>query len=151
MRRDLNTKEKTHILANNYIGHLAYVYKERPFVVPITYFYDRDNNTIICYSNEGHKLTAMRQNHQVSLCVSDIDSVNHWKSVVAYGTFRELIGVDAKTQLHSFTLGVKDLIINKEHRKLDFIEQFSAKFNQEDMPAVFIININDITGKLRHP
>ncbi|MEP2935187.1 MAG: pyridoxamine 5'-phosphate oxidase family protein [Gilvibacter sp.] len=149
MRRDLNPKENTHILANNYIGYLAYMYHERPFIVPITYFYDQENNTIICYSNEGHKLTAMRQNHHVSLCVADIDSVNDWESVVAYGTFRELVGSEAKTQLHTFTLGVKDLIINKELRKLDYIQQFSAKFKADDLPAVFVINVSEITGKLR--
>jgi len=150
MRRELNTKEKTHILASNYIGYLAYIYKDRPFIAPITYFYDQENNNVICYSNEGQKLTAMRQNHQVSLCVTDIDSVNDWKSVVANGLFRELVGGEAIAHLHTFTIGVKDLIINKELRKLDFISEFSAKIHEDNAPSVFIIKVSEITGQLRN-
>lgn len=149
MRRDLNTVEQEFILKNNYIGYLGYIYRDRPFVVPVTYFYDKENNNIICYSNEGHKLRAMRLNGELSLCVTEIDSVNNWKSVVAYGTFQELEGSEAKAQLHSFTLGVKDLIIRNEHRELDFVSEFSSKIHEDQAPTVFLIHVYEVTGKLR--
>jgi nitroimidazol reductase NimA-like FMN-containing flavoprotein (pyridoxamine 5'-phosphate oxidase superfamily) len=104
---------------------------------------------IIGYSAEGHKVNAMRKNNNVSLGVSNVNSVNSWESVLAQGTFLELSGSEAKSQLHIFSLGVKDLIINKEHRKLDFISEFSSKIYKDDLPVVFQIKIEEITGKMR--
>jgi nitroimidazol reductase NimA-like FMN-containing flavoprotein (pyridoxamine 5'-phosphate oxidase superfamily) len=149
MIRNLNQTESTRILASNYIGNLSYIYRDRPYLVPITYFFDSENNIIIGYSAEGHKVRAMRKNENVSLGVSEVDSINSWNSVLAQGTFRELTGSDAKAQLHIFSLGVKDLIINKEHRELDFISEFSAKVYKEDLPIVFQIRVDEITGKIR--
>ena len=149
MIRTLNQRESEKVLATNYIGNLSYIYRDRPFIAPITYFYDQDNNVIIGYSDEGHKINAMRKNHNVSLGVSDVDSVNSWESVLVQGSFKELSGSDAKAQLHIFSLGVKDLIMNKEHRKLDFISQFSSKLSTDDLPIVFHIKVEEITGRIR--
>lgn len=149
MIRTLNKTERLHLLETNYIGNLSYIYKNRPFIAPITYFFDKENNEIIGYSAEGHKVKAMRQNNNVCLSVSDVDSVNDWKSVLAQGIFVELTGSDAKAKLHEFSLGVKDLIINKEHRKLDFISQFSSKIYKDDLPVIFVIKVEELTGKMR--
>ena len=149
MIRVLNQKETIKILASNYIGNLSYIYRDRPFVVPITYFFDSDNNVITGYSAEGHKIRAMRKNGNVSLGVSEVYSVNSWNSVLAQGIFKELSGSDAKAQLHQFSLGVKDLIIDKEHRKLDFISEFSSKIYKDDLPIVFQIKVDEITGRIR--
>lgn len=149
MIRSLKEKESMHILSNNYIGYLSYIYQNRPFIAPITYFFDMDNNVIIGYSAEGHKIKAMRNNPNVCLSVSDIESVNSWKSALAHGTFVELFGSDAKAQLHVFSLGIKDLIINKEHRELDFISEFSAKIYKNNLPVIFQIKMEAITGKMR--
>ncbi|TXE16766.1 flavin mononucleotide-binding protein [Psychroserpens burtonensis] len=149
MIRTLNERESSRLLESNYIGNLSYIYQNRPFIAPITYFFDKANDVIICYSAEGHKINAMRKNSSVSLGVSDVDSVNSWNSVLAQGRFLELSGSDAKAQLHIFSLGVKDLIINKEHRKLDFISEFSSKIYKDDLPVVFQIKVDEITGKMR--
>jgi len=149
MIRTLKHEECTRILASNYIGNLAYIYTDLPYLVPITYFFDTKNNVIIGYSAKGHKINAMRKNVNVSLGVSEIDSVNSWNSVLAQGTYTELSGSDAKAQLHTFSLGVKDLIIDKEHRKLDFISEFSSKIYKDDMPIIFQIKVEKLTGKMR--
>lgn len=149
MIKNLETEEILYILENNYIGHLSYIYQNRPYTVPITYFYDKKNHSIICYSDEGHKINAMRKNNLVSLQISEIISVDHWKSVLAHGTFEQHFGSDAKAYLHTFSLGIKDLIIEKEHRKLDFINEFSSKIYKGEIPIVFLIKLDEITGKKR--
>ncbi|MBR9915456.1 MAG: flavin mononucleotide-binding protein [Algicola sp.] len=149
MRRNLTTEESLRVLSNNYIGHLAYIYHSEPFIAPITYFYDERVHAVIGYSSEGHKVTAMRKANKVCMEVSDITSVNHWDSVLVHGTYKELSGSEAKSYLHDFSLGVKDLIIRKEHRKLDFIKEFSSKIYTDDLPIVFLIAIEEITGKMR--
>lgn len=149
MIRTLNKSERLMLLESNYIGNLSYIYRNRPFIAPITYFYNKANNEVIGYSAEGHKVTAMRKNGNVCLNVSEVDSVNEWKSVSAQGTFEELEGSAAKAKLHEFSLGVKDLIINKEHRELDFISQFSSKIYKDDIPIIFVIKVEEITGRMR--
>ena len=149
MIRTLKERESIKILETNYIGNLSYIYQNRPFIAPITYFFDKANNMIIGYSAEGHKINAMRKNNNVSLGVSEAESVNSWNSVLAQGTFIECSGTHAKAQLHIFSLGVKELIINKEHRTLDYISEFSSKIYKDDLPIVFQIKVEEITGKMR--
>ena len=146
---NLDDHEIKFILENNYIGNLGYIYLNRPFVVPITYFFDKETNVIICYSGEGHKMNAMRKNNAVSLLVDQIESIGNWESVLVQGVFEEHFGSDAKSYLHKFSLGVKDVVLEKEHKKLDFISEFSSKIFNENVPSVFLIKIEGITGKKR--
>lgn len=137
------------LLKNNYIGHLAYVFNNQPYIVPITYYYDDSTNSLICYSGIGHKIKAMRINSAVSLEVSEIDSVNNWRSVVAYGTYREFLGSTAKINLHKFSDGVKDIIKREEGKDLKFLSEFSSKIYKEGLPIVFKIDIAELTGRER--
>ncbi|MEP0132987.1 MAG: pyridoxamine 5'-phosphate oxidase family protein [Eudoraea sp.] len=150
MIENLETRECTELLNNNYIGHLAFISHKEPFVMPITYYYDQVTNTIIAYSAEGHKIDAMRQNDAVSLEVEEIKSVNKWRSVHVHGTFEELQGIDAKYLLHKFTQNVKKIITRKEGAHPKFISEFSSKLSEQGIPIVYRININEITGKYRN-
>ena len=149
MIKNLDKKENIFILENNFIGYLGYIYQNTPFVVPITYFFDKKNNAIICYSGQGHKINAMRKNKTVSLQVAEITAVNHWKSVLVHGSFEQHYGSDAKAYLHAISLGVKDVVLKREQRDLDFISQFSSNIHKDDTPVVFLIKVEDITGKKR--
>jgi nitroimidazol reductase NimA-like FMN-containing flavoprotein (pyridoxamine 5'-phosphate oxidase superfamily) len=150
MIKNLENKESIYILENNYIGHLAYIFQNKPFIVPITYYYDQGSNVIICYSGEGHKISAMRKNNAVSLQVAEITSVNNWKSVLVHGEFEQHFGSEAKAYLHAFSLGIKAIITEKEQKKLNFISEFSSEIHKEDTPVVFLIKIEEITGKKRN-
>ena len=147
MIKNLNPKDCNFVLSHNYIGYLSYIFQNKPYVVPITYFYKEDS--IICYSSLGHKINAMRKNPNVSLQVSTIDSVTNWESVLVHGIYKEIDGSEAKALLHDFSLGIKDVIMNLERKDLNYISEFSAKIYTEDSPVVFRIEIEHITGKLR--
>lgn len=149
MIRILKEKESKHVLANNYIGYLGYIFNNKPFIAPITYYYSEERNIIIGYSDEGHKMTAMRKQNKVSLEVAEINSIDHWESAQAHGTFEQVYGSEAKSYLHDFSLGIKDLIAKKEGRNLDFISEFSSKISRGEVPLVFIIKIDEVTGRIR--
>ncbi|TDS14172.1 hypothetical protein DFQ03_2243 [Maribacter caenipelagi] len=149
MRRNLNVKECVALLEQNYIGRLAYISGECPHIVPITYFYDLDTNTITSYSSQGHKIREMRKNTTVCLAVDEIASIANWKSVLLHGTFEELARIDAKHMLHEFSEGVKKVISNKYGENPKYISEFSAKIDAEDAPIVFRINITELNGKIR--
>ncbi|TXE07718.1 flavin mononucleotide-binding protein [Gelidibacter salicanalis] len=145
----LEAKESKFVLENNYLGHLSYIYQNRPYVVPITYYYDTAKNVIICYSGEGHKMQAMRQNNRVAMNVIDVAALTKWKSVTIHGIFEQLFASEAKSYLHDFSLGIKALVEEKELKELSFISEFSSKMVNENLPMIFIIKIDEITGKLR--
>jgi len=137
------------LLSENYIGHLAYIYNNSPYVIPITYYYDDSTNALIGYSGNGHKINALRINNEVSVEVSEINSVNNWKSVVTHGTYREFLGSASKFNLHKFSEGVKEIIKTKEGKDLKFLSEFSSKIYKEGSPIVFKIDIEEITGRER--
>lgn len=149
MIENLNKARCRILLSQNYIGHLSYISNNRPFVVPITYYYDKTSNAILGYSGKGHKIRALRINRDVSMEVSEVDSVSQWKSVMVQGHYREFEGSTAKIYLHKFAEGVKGLILRKEGKDLNFISEFSSKAFKEGLPIVFKIDIEEITGKER--
>ncbi len=146
---DLRANESMRILRHNYVGRLAFIAEGKPFTVPITYFFDPSDNSIISYSGQGHKIDAMRKNHSVSLQVDEIDSVNKWRSVLVHGVFEELKGIDARHLLHEFAEGVKSIISKNEPTMPHAIGDFSSKIHQEKIPIVYHIKILEITGKIR--
>ncbi len=149
MIENLEIRECKELLNNNYIGHLAFISQNEPYIIPITYYYNQVNNSIVSYSAEGHKIEAMRKNDAVSIEVEEIKSVNNWRSVSIHGTFEELKGIDAKYLLHEFTQNVKKIITRKEGAHPKFISEFSSKLSEQGIPIVYRININKITGKYR--
>lgn len=146
---DLTVSASTNVLRNNYTGHLGYISQGEPYVVPITYYFDPRDNTLISYSVEGHKVKAMRKNTTVSLQVEEIRSIHNWESAMVHGTFEELKGSSAKQNLHEFSEGIKSIIQGKENKEVEFINEFSAKSYANGSPVVFRIKITGITGKRR--
>ena len=149
MIQNIDEKDMRFILEHNYVGYLGYVFQNRAYVLPITYYFDKENHAIICYSGDGHKMKAMRKSKEVCLQISVMNTVSDWKSVLVHGKFKQLFGSNAKAYLHQFSLGVKDIILEKEQIELDFIYEFSSKINEEGTPIVFMIEIEEMTGKKR--
>lgn len=147
--KDLTKKECLKLLSNNYIGRIAYISKGTPDILPITYYYDPKQQSIITYSGEGGKIEAMRKNGSVSFQVDAITSVIEWKSVLLYGEYEELSGIDAKHLLHEFSEGVKKVILKKENANPQFIKEFSSKIDNDRTPIVYRINISEVKGKQR--
>ena len=74
--KNLENKENLILLNENYIGHLAFIVEDRPFTIPITYYYNQ-KDCILAYSSEGHKIEAMRKNPNVSIQVNEIICTVH--------------------------------------------------------------------------
>ncbi|MBU2947763.1 pyridoxamine 5'-phosphate oxidase family protein [Zobellia uliginosa] len=150
MGKDLETSECMSLLSDNCIGHLGYIAGKSPFIVPVTYFYDLENKSIISYSAPGHKIQSMRMYGQVSLQVDEIATMLQWRSVLINGSFEELKGSTAKKCLRTFTNGVKEIILRTKGQKTESIREFSSKMEKEASPIVYRIHISDIVGKYRN-
>lgn len=149
MINNLELSKCLEMLSNNYIGRLAYISGKKPYLVPITYFHDAEEKSIISYAAEGHKIQAMRNDEYVTLQVDNIESIQNWRSVQAQGRFEELTGSTAKKYLHRFAEGVQDTIKRSKGGYPKFIQDFSARLQNEKIPVVYRINITDIIGKVR--
>ncbi|NHF59615.1 flavin mononucleotide-binding protein [Flavobacteriaceae bacterium TP-CH-4] len=149
MIKDMELKECKSVLSKNYIGRIGYISQGSPDILPMTFYYHPDQNSIISYSSEGGKIMAMRNNSSVSFQVDDIVSGNEWRSVLVRGEFEEISGTDAKYLLHEFSEAVKAVIKTRENASPKFISEFSSKLESQGTPIVFRIRISEITGKQR--
>ena len=142
--------DKVHkLLADHCVGSLGYLAHGTPYVVPITYFYNREDQTIISYSNEGHKISSLRENPQASLLVYHREGMNWWRSVLIHGVFEELQQLDAKFHLKQFCEGVRQVLKKQGVVQTRFINEFSSKSGSQDMPVVYRIRIEEWSGKCR--
>lgn len=82
------------VLRTERMGRIAAHADDRTYIVPISYAYD--GRSIYAHSAEGLKLRMMRANPEVCFEVDQVDSLDHWRSVIAWGTFEELHGPDAE-------------------------------------------------------
>ena len=80
----------------------------------------------------------MRINRSVFLEVSEIDSINNWKFVLAHGNYCGFEECIAKLNLHKFAEGVKEITRKIEGKKLSKIGDLSSKNNKEG-PLLFSI------------
>ena len=149
MIEKMTHKESAKILTDHYVGHLAYLHGDTPYIVPITYYYDPSENAIFSYSSEGHKIKAMRANQTVAFQIENIESLNSWMSVLVHGTFEELNGSVAKMYLHKFAQHVKNLMARQKGIDTQSIDSFSSKINSGNIPIVYRINVQDIIGRQR--
>jgi nitroimidazol reductase NimA-like FMN-containing flavoprotein (pyridoxamine 5'-phosphate oxidase superfamily) len=149
MIKNLEALECFKILENKYIGRLSYIFGKTPFIVPVTYFYDAEENSILSYSTKGHKIDSMKVHEDVALLVDAIESIQKWQSVQVHGRFEELEGSTAKKYLHKFSEGVQNTIVKTNGEKPKFIQDFTSRLKKQTIPVVYRIHISDITGKYR--
>lgn len=147
--KDLSKEECFDLLRTNYIGRLGYIIEKETEIIPITFYFDEKQEAIISYSGTGQKITSMRKNPMVSFQVDEITTLKQWKSTLFYGTFEELSQIDAKKALHIFSEGVKELILKKENKDLNYITEFSSKTRNPNESVIYRISIKKIKGKKR--
>ena len=90
--RELPAEQIEELLRTAIVGRIAcsHPHVPRPYLVPLAYGYD--GTAIYAHTGPGTKLTYMRANPLVTIEVDHADAPDHWKSVVAEGTFEELSG-----------------------------------------------------------
>lgn len=133
-------------LASKYIGRVGYLFQGFPEVVPVTYCFDPQQEAIISYSAEGHKIDCLRKNPYVSFLVDDLEELSHWKWVIAQAIFQESDRSDAKNMLHVFTQGVKEIIHNAEHKDVVYLREFSSKIENSKESIIYRLKILEVKG-----
>lgn len=90
----LDEEQIERVLRTERVGRIGCWADGRIYVVPISYAYD--GHSIYGHSAEGLKVDMMRAHPEVCFEVDQINDLDLWRSVIAWGTYEELHGEDAK-------------------------------------------------------
>ena len=145
MSHYLSKNESVSILKQNYLGKLGYIAEDCPFIVPITYFYDE--NHIMAFSKEGHKINGMRLNNKVCLYVDEIVAVKKWKSILIHGIYEEVDKFDQQFYLNKLGQELNLLLGSNTPKPVKSMDAFSNMKQSKNEPVVYRIAIWDITGR----
>lgn len=142
------SSEATQALLNaHYVGHLAVSDSSgQPYVVPVTYLYDAETNSILGYSATGRKIDILRTNPKVSLAVTEMDRLDDWKSVVVEGTYEELSGMASMEALQKFLTILRDRINEGDSHQVEYIRDM-AKTTPGNPKVIYRIHLTQVTGK----
>ena len=97
MLGDLDEDEIQEVLSNNAIGRIGYTDGDEVYIVPINYRYEQD--AVMCYSLEGHKIKAMRKHPKVCFEVEEIQNSDHWRCVFINGVYEEITDIEELHQI----------------------------------------------------
>ncbi len=147
MVTELSQENCQQVLRTNYIGYLGYVDNGLPFVVPITYYYDREKGVLLSYSGVGHKVNSLRRFPNCTVYVENVSSLTNWRSIQIQGKFEEVIGSDFKHGLRLFSDGVKSVMESNGEEMPQYLNEFSGATASETVPILYKIEIQKIIGK----
>ncbi len=135
-------------LASSYFGSLGCAADSELYVVPISFVLDGDR--IIGQTKMGKKVEMMRQNPQVCLEVHQVDALDDWKSVILWGRYEELSGVEANEAMGKlidhFSATVE---INSGRSPRDVTPRQVEGQPQVDL--IYCIHLDRITGRCEVP
>ncbi|WP_426625250.1 pyridoxamine 5'-phosphate oxidase family protein [Leifsonia sp. McL0607] len=94
MPTEMTRDEIDDLLSTGLVGRLGMIDGEQPYVVPISYAY-RDG-AVYCHSAQGRKVQLLRAQPEVCFEVDELDHIDRWRSVIAWGRFEQLVGAEAK-------------------------------------------------------
>jgi nitroimidazol reductase NimA-like FMN-containing flavoprotein (pyridoxamine 5'-phosphate oxidase superfamily) len=84
MFRDLDATETRELLARNHVGRIAYSFRNRVDIEPISYVYADD--TIYMRTAPGSKLVTLAHAPWVAFEVDEVRGPFDWQSAVVHGT-----------------------------------------------------------------
>ena len=144
----LSLEEIDELLAQQIVGRIACRSDDQVYIIPISYAFD--SNTIYCHGYEGKKTDMMRKNPKVCFQVDEMKDMGNWKSVLAWGDYKELTDSTERNQALKILLKRSLPIISSITTHLGETWPFSdtAENELEKIPGiVFKISIKEKTGR----
>ena len=145
MFKNLDKEQIESVIYENITGRLGCHADGKTYVIPVSYAYD--GKCIYVRTFEGLKISMMRKNPNVCFQVDSMEDMADWKSVIAWGTFEELISEEERNE------GLKILIsrilpaISSETMKLSPVWPFPTDDYTKIEGIVFKIHLTEKTGR----
>jgi nitroimidazol reductase NimA-like FMN-containing flavoprotein (pyridoxamine 5'-phosphate oxidase superfamily) len=124
-------------------GRLACARFDQPYVVPISIFYDIEEDAIYGFSTVGRKIRWMRDNPLVCVEIEEIESRADWRTVVVFGRYEELLSNGPGADL-------RERAMQLFGRRRAWWLPGAAKLEAAEprpMPVIYRIRIGRMTGR----
>ena len=144
MIEEMTFNEVEGFLKNQLVGRIGCHMDGITYIVPISYAYDGEY--IYCRGKEGLKMYMMRRNHHLCFEVDNYQSLDNWKSVIAWGVFEELKndGPERKACIEQLRNRILPMITSQTMR---FDEDWPFS-ESNDIPGIFFrIKVTEKTGR----
>ena len=104
--RELTPEETIAFLDAQFVGRLAYTFRDRVDIVPVHYVHD--DGWLYGRTSFGPKLVVLEHHHWVAFEVDHVGDPWHWTSVVVRGTFHPLDpdGPESEREAHAHAVEV---------------------------------------------
>ena len=136
MIRPLSDEKARQLLRSCHFARLACLVDGEPYVVPINYKFE--NDCIYCHSLPGKKIEGLRRYPLACVQVDKIKSDLHWKSVIAFGKYEEVVDPTERNSIRVSLLN--------EFPLMTPVESAVAEDVNPPEIIVFRIRIDRITG-----
>lgn len=141
----LSDVEMDNLLHSQLIGRLACIQGDEPYIVPMAFAYE--GNQIFCQTTPGLKLNMLRLNPKVCFEVDQLTDLRNWKSVILFGTFREI----QEMQMTPSRQWLYDRIfpMSTPSASYGYGHAVDADISDENRlkPILFAIDIHRMTGR----
>ena len=87
---ELTAAQCADLLERTTIGRLGCARDNQPSIVPISFYFDRQEHCLYSFATVGQKIEWMRENPKVCVEVDDITDKDHWTTVLVFGRYEEL-------------------------------------------------------------
>jgi nitroimidazol reductase NimA-like FMN-containing flavoprotein (pyridoxamine 5'-phosphate oxidase superfamily) len=149
MYGELSATQIETLLRAEVTAHLGCFDGNRPYVVPISYLYDR--TYVYGFTREGMKLRAMRAHPLVCVQVERVDGITNWRSVVAWGTFEELAGAEAEEARQRLVSHFTPLLGGASVQRTHGMEQWGSHAATWRDAVLYRIALTTKTGRYETP
>lgn len=140
--REMTERESRELLAQGNAGHLGCVHDNRPYVVPVHYAFDAEK--LYVFSLPGQKIDWLRSNPNACLQMEVSGEHHRWKSVVAEGTYHELLDTP---EWHNERLYAWSLLQKRTFWWEPGSSKPGAGTGEPEVPIFFSISIDHISGR----
>lgn len=131
----LSEEEARALLEESRLGRIGCVDRGGPYVVPVNYVFEGES--IYIHSLPGRKLAALRENPRACLQVDEIVDQYHWRSAIAFGSYRDIADPDERER------AARSLLARFPH--LTPVESVPVHDGQSSV-VLFCIDVERVTG-----
>lgn len=139
---ELSPDDAIELLTRNHVGRLAFTFKERVDIEPISYVFD--DGWLYLRTSPGTKLTTVRHHPWVAFEVDEVKSQVEWRSVVVHGTIYFIdpdLG-EREQEAHDAAVRVFRTV---------YADAFTERDTNPERRSLFRIHADEIVGRGASP
>lgn len=134
------------LLKSQHIARIGCHADSVTYVVPVNYLYDGEY--LYAHSGAGMKVEMMRKNPDVCIQVDAIQDIVNWQSVIVWGKFEEITGLEEKQDImQKLSDKIMPLIRHENGHPSHGITQEASDVGDKTELVIYKIVIDKKTGR----